>query len=165
MDCPRCQKPLEKVVDSDIELDVCLSGCAGIWFDQFEFKKFDEPHEPAVTLLKLLPNQPAGAASISRLDRLDCPKCADVVMMRAFHSPLRQIEIDECPMCASVWLDHGELAFIRDMFRSEKQLKEYRQAAFERELGSEIDNHFSKRAADFERIDKYARLFRWLTPD
>ena len=165
MDCPRCKKQLEKVLDSGIELDVCLSGCGGIWFDQFEFKKFDEPHEPGVTLLKVLSNEPVDLAALDSAERLDCPKCDRVVMMRAFHSPLRQIEIDECPMCASVWLDHGELAFIRDMFRNEKQLKEYRQAAFEQEVASEIDNHFSKRAADFERIDKYARLFRWLTPD
>jgi Zn-finger nucleic acid-binding protein len=116
MNCPGCSQTLKKVVEADVEVDICSSGCGGVWFDQFEFKKFDEPHEPALQLLKLLPTNPTTEAR----PRRNCAKCDSIVMMRAFHSPRRQIEIDECPMCASIWLDHGELTAIREMFSSEE---------------------------------------------
>ena len=47
------------------------------------------------------------------LQRLRCPKDPDVVMMRRFYSPKRQVEVDECPACGGIWMDAGELAAAR----------------------------------------------------
>ncbi|HSM08496.1 MAG TPA: zf-TFIIB domain-containing protein [Gemmatimonadota bacterium] len=54
MNCPACDSPLEERTISDVRLDVGASGCGGVWFDQFEFRKFDEPHEEVgASLLEL----------------------------------------------------------------------------------------------------------------
>ncbi len=47
MNCPACNNALSTINVSGIELEICSGGCGGIWFDQFEFRKFDEPHEYA----------------------------------------------------------------------------------------------------------------------
>ena len=47
MECPACGKTLKEVTAKDIKVDVCDGGCGGIWFDQFELQKVDEPHESA----------------------------------------------------------------------------------------------------------------------
>jgi Zn-finger nucleic acid-binding protein len=45
MICPACGNVLQKLMIDDIQVDVCQGGCEGIWFDAYELKKFDEPHE------------------------------------------------------------------------------------------------------------------------
>ena len=47
MNCPACPNQLQQMTVDDITVDVCKGGCGGIWFDNFELKKFDEPHEAA----------------------------------------------------------------------------------------------------------------------
>ena len=45
--CPACQKEMHKIFipSEGINIDVCLDGCGGIYFDNREFKSFDEQHE------------------------------------------------------------------------------------------------------------------------
>ena len=45
MKCPACSNEMTQVLVQDITLDVCEDGCGGIWFDWFELKRVDEPHE------------------------------------------------------------------------------------------------------------------------
>ena len=42
--CPACGKKMHKVfmTEQNLNIDVCLDGCGGIYFDNREFKKFDE---------------------------------------------------------------------------------------------------------------------------
>ena len=40
MNCPACGNVLKEMTVSDISVDVCQGGCGGIWFDNFELKKF-----------------------------------------------------------------------------------------------------------------------------
>ena len=47
MKCPACEKELQQITIETITLDVCEGGCGGIWFDNFELEKVDEPHESA----------------------------------------------------------------------------------------------------------------------
>ena len=47
MKCPVCSNLLEAMTAGDVTVDVCKGGCGGIWFDNFELKKFDEPCESA----------------------------------------------------------------------------------------------------------------------
>ena len=48
MECPACHRELTTMTVGGVKLDVCKDGCAGIWFNAFELKKFDEPNEFAV---------------------------------------------------------------------------------------------------------------------
>lgn len=94
-----------------VTVDVCRGGCGGIWFDNFELKKVDEPHEiDALALLRIERND---SLLVDYERRRNCPKCPDVVMMRHFFSPRREVEVDECANCGGIWLDPGELAQIR----------------------------------------------------
>ena len=51
MKCPACSNRLQEMTVAGVTVDICKDGCGGIWFDNFEMKKFDEPHEPACLAL------------------------------------------------------------------------------------------------------------------
>ncbi len=89
-------------------MDVCEGSCGGVWFDNFELRKMDADGFAAVR----------GVARdvslrVDSISRRRCPKCADQLMLRRFFSRLRRTQIDECPSCAGIWLDAGELESIR----------------------------------------------------
>ena len=54
--CPACGKKMHKIfMDAQgVNLDVCLDGCGGIFFDNREFKKFDENAEDITPLTNAL---------------------------------------------------------------------------------------------------------------
>lgn len=121
MKCPACGRSLEQLTHHDVTLDVCREGCGGVWFDNFELKKFDEPTEEAGDLLSLVKKDPSN--TINYGDKRKCPKC-EMPMQKHLFSPIDRIEIDECPKCAGVWLDAGELAAIRSQAGSEEERRE-----------------------------------------
>jgi Zn-finger nucleic acid-binding protein len=102
-------------------VDVCSGGCGGIWFDNFELKKVDEPHESADALLGI-PINPA--VVVDAQGKRQCPKCDGQAMRRHFSSIKKQVELDSCPNCGGYWLDAGELALIRHEFKSDKERKQ-----------------------------------------
>ncbi len=117
MKCPVCQSSLEPTPVADVTVDVCRSGCGGIWFDNFELQKFDEPHEVAHPLLiKVTPRADLPADLQAKRT---CPRCDDMIMMRHFFSARQRVEVDECPHCGGYWLDAGELALIREEHQGE----------------------------------------------
>lgn len=118
MKCPACGNQLQEMNVEDIAVNACENGCGGIWFDNFELKKFDEPHEPAGALLQDIARDES--ITVDHTQRRKCPKCDDLIMMRHFFSVKQQVELDECPGCAGIWLDHGELETIRSLFESEQ---------------------------------------------
>ena len=117
MKCPACQCTLTAVTLSDVIVNVCRGGCAGIWFDRGALRTFDEPAEGAGQALLALAGDPH--VSVDLTQRRRCPICPDSVMMRHFFSAKRAITVDECPTCGGVWLDSGELERIRAEYDSE----------------------------------------------
>ena len=111
MKCPVCANAMTPVQAGPVTVDVCLGGCGGIWFDNFELQKLDQPHE--ISGAMLIDVQPRADLNIDPAQRRYCPACEDILMMRHFYSPRRQVEVDECPSCGGFWLDAGELALIR----------------------------------------------------
>ena len=41
MKCPACENELTDKDVGGVTVDICNGGCGGLWFDNFEFKKFD----------------------------------------------------------------------------------------------------------------------------
>lgn len=117
MKCPACQCTLTAVTLSDVIVNVCRGGCAGIWFERGALRTFDEPAEGAGQTLLALAGDPH--VSVDLTQRRRCPICPDSVMMRHFFSAKRAITVDECPTCGGVWLDSGELERIRAEYDSE----------------------------------------------
>lgn len=136
MKCPACKTGLSKVTKSGVTVDVCDKGCGGIWFDNFELEKFDESHESAgEALLDLRPKKPVSMdATAKRL----CPKCPTMIMNRHYFTIREKIEIDECPACGGVWLDTGELAPIREEYKTEETRKQAADRYFSKLLGKEL---------------------------
>jgi len=126
MNCPVCGRALEPMTVGDLTVDVCRGGCGGIWFDRLELAKVDNEEEAAGEALLDIERSPAVPVDLEARRR--CPKCRDIVMMRHFYGPTRQVEVDECAQCGGVWLDAGELAAARRQYKTEA---ERRQAAHE----------------------------------
>ena len=102
---------LTRLTVGKLTVDVCQGGCGGIWFDNFELKKVDDPQEfEGASLLHVAKDD---HVTVDPERRRHCPKCPNIVMMRHFFSEQRQVEVDVCPNCNGVWLDAGELELIR----------------------------------------------------
>jgi Zn-finger nucleic acid-binding protein len=162
MKCPACENPLQEVTVENVTVDVCKGGCGGIWFDQFELEKFDEPHEPAGE--HLLEVERDESITVDRTKRLQCPKCDDVVMMRHFFSVKQQVEVDECPSCGGFWLDAGELDKMRSLFRTEEERHKAAKDHFAELFGGELAAMQAQDEAKLNKVRRIANVFRFVCP-
>lgn len=138
--CPACGKEMHKIyMDAQgVNLDVCLDGCGGIFFDNREFKKFDENAEDISPLTNALAGK-----EFNKVDTTETRFCANcgAQMVKNFASALKEVEIDECYTCGSKFLDNEELTKIRAQYETESDradaaLKNYY------EINSEAINEF-----------------------
>jgi Zn-finger nucleic acid-binding protein len=162
MNCPVCFNYLQQMTVSDVTVDVCKDGCGGIWFDNFELKKFDEPHESAGEKLLDIERDQNRAGDHNK--RLNCPKCDDVVMMRHFFSIKKKVVVDECPACGGIWLDAGELAQIRSLFDTEQARHQAAKEYFQEVFGDEFAEMEAEDQAKLQSARRVANMFRWICP-
>jgi Zn-finger nucleic acid-binding protein len=111
MKCPACSNELTTTKVGTLTVDVCAGGCGGIWFDAFELQRVDDEIES--TGDPLLQIQRDKKIHVDQTRKRNCPRCADMKLMRHLFSPKSHVEVDECPGCGGYWLDDGELAKIR----------------------------------------------------
>ena len=162
MNCPACSNQLQQMAVGDVTVDVCKRGCGGIWFDNFEIKKFDEPHEAAgEELLDIERNE---NIAVDHSKRLNCPKCSDVVMMRHYFSVKRDVDVDECANCGGFWLDAGELRKIRSLFNSEQERHNAAHEYFQDVFGDELAAMHAENEEKLARTRKVANMFRFICP-
>lgn len=162
MKCPACDGDLVKIEVGDIAVDACKGGCGGLWFDRFELDKVDEPHEEAGIGLLDLERDPS--IEVDHETRRVCPKCDDLTLMRHFFDVKRRVEVDECPGCAGIWLDTGELAAVRTQYASEEE----RRAAVDKEFDDLLGDTFAEMKAEsrarLESARRIARMLRFVCP-
>lgn len=163
MRCPACDDQLSHMTVAGVELDVCANGCGGIWFDQHEFSRFDEPREYAGDELLEIESGMKDTTLDHKAPRI-CPRCGDQKMQQHFYSPQQEIEIDECYMCGGVWLDYGELIRIRNKFSSDEARSAYARHHLHREFGEELDKFFKESQEKTEKLNRFAHMFRFLYP-
>ena len=158
MKCPACTNEFSKKSVANIELDVCDNGCGGIWFDQFEFKKFDETSEPdAESLLHLNVK-----AKVPLKSQLVCPKCQPQLMMRHFSSVKKSVSVDECPNCAGIWLDAGELTQIRAEFETASERTKAAEDLFDDMFGATLKDEARKSRDHSARVQRFAIFSNFL---
>ena len=162
MKCPACENPLQEMTVEDVTVDVCKGGCGGIWFDQFELKKFDEPHESAGE--RLLEIERDEGITVDRAKRFKCPKCEDVVMMRHFFSVKKQVEVDECPSCGGFWLDAGELDKMRSLFKTEEERHKAAEEQFAEIFGLQLAETQAQDEAKLNKVRRISNMFRFVCP-
>jgi len=146
----------------DVTVDVCRGGCGGIWFDSFEFKKFDEPNESAGE--ELLDVEQDASIVVDHTKRLKCPKCDDIVMMRHFFSVKKEVEVDECPGCGGFWLDAGELRKIRSMFNTEEERHKAAGEYFSEVFGADFAAMQAEDEAKLAKARRVSNMFRFICP-
>ena len=159
MKCPACPNALQQISIGDVTVDACKGGCGGIWFDSYELKKFDEPHEAQGELL--LDIERDESMIIDHSKRLKCPKCDDIVMMRHFFSVKKHVEVDECPGCAGFWLDAGELRKMRTLFNTEEERHQAAEQYFSEVFDDKLDAAKAEAGSKGQNI---ANMFRFICP-
>ena len=162
MKCPACSNELQEMTVADVTVDVCKGGCGGIWFDNFELKKFDEPHEAMGEALLEIERDPNVA--VQNQDKLKCPKCDNIVMMRHFFSVKKKVQMDECPGCAGIWLDAGELGQIRNMFQTEEEKHKAAEEYFDDVFGDKLAAMGAQEQAKLDKVRRATRVFRFICP-
>lgn len=162
MKCPACGRGLSQRSITGLIVDVCDGGCGGIWFDNFELKKVDERHESAGEALLDIARDPN--LEIDHGARRNCPKCDKVVMMRHNFTVKKEIEVDECPGCAGVWLDAGELASVRAQSTTEEERKQAAKDHFAGLFGEQLKAMELKSREDLAKAQKFAKAFRFILP-
>ncbi len=162
MNCPACGSAMTPMTVGKVTVDVCRDGCGGLWFDRFELKTVDEPAESAGELLLEAPRTPRVA--VDRTKRLHCPNDAGVVMMRHLWSVKRQVTIDECPKCAGVFLDPGELAQIRSEYATDGERHEAARAYYAEMFDQHLNGMLAQDRTKAARAHKFAGMFKLLCP-
>lgn len=117
--CPACQSEMVKVFvpSAGVNVDICET-CGGIYFDNREFKSFDEEHENIDEITEALKEHEFKEVDES-LPR-SCPVCG-AKMVKNYSSVKKQVQIDECYACGGKFLDYGELEKIRDEYKTESE--------------------------------------------
>jgi len=120
INCPACGKKMTKIKmeEQGVVVDVCLDGCGGIYFDNQEFKKFDEEHEDITPLVNAYLGKsfkfPGNGDGIRY-----CPVCG-YSMVKNYASTKHEIQIDDCYGCGGKFLDYSELTKIRAQYADEQ---------------------------------------------
>lgn len=118
MKCPSCHNHMNEVEIAGVKVDYCQDGCKGVFFDNYELKELDETHEGSGKILEEILSQTRD--DDSRMEKLECPRC-NIKMKRHKYAFDSDVYVDHCYGCNGIWLDKGELAAVREQFRSEKQ--------------------------------------------
>lgn len=120
INCPACGKEMHKIYmpEQGVNLDVCVDGCGGIYFDNREFNKFDENHEDITPLVKAFENKTF--IGVDTTVQRECPVCGNI-MVKNFASPKKEVQVDECYSCGGKFLDHNELEIIRAQYNTEEE--------------------------------------------
>jgi len=160
--CPACENTMKEIQVQDIAVDVCEGGCGGVWFDWFELKKVDEPHEAAGEhLLNVARDE---SVQVDQDSKRTCPKCEGQVMWRHFSSVKQEVAVDECPACAGFFLDYGELNSIRTQFETEEERSTAAQEIFHQMFDGEIAKLHSASEDKLQKSRHLAHMFRFLLP-
>ena len=118
--CPACQKEMVKVFvpSQGINIDICLNGCGGFYFDNREFSYFDEQHENIDEITKAMEGK-----SFEHVDDTlprSCPVCG-AKMVKNYSSVRKEILVNDCYSCGGKFLDNGELQRIRAEYATEQE--------------------------------------------
>ena len=141
--CPACSKKMKKVLikHTGFNLDVCLDGCGGIYFDNREFKHFDEKAESIKEIEKAMAGKEFFQADETLVRK--CPNCG-TKMVKNYSSAKKAIEIDDCYVCGGKFLDNLELKKIRAEYDTEEDRSNAVLEAFARSLPEAYAYEFRK---------------------
>lgn len=122
MKCPACGENMVQKDFGGIIVDVCESGCSGVWFDWFELSKLDESNEGFGPELQSFLRKDQMLERTK--EHIKCPKCGIPMHVHKYQSS-KKVIVDECYACGGFFLDAGELSQIRKSFMTEGEEASY----------------------------------------
>ena len=144
IECPACGKEMKKIYIEDASacVDICTQGCGGIYFDNREFEKFDEPNESVDAILAELEGKEF--EFVDEREVRICPVCN--IPMVKMGSGRTGVQIDVCNNCGAKFLDNGELQKIREGKLEERdRLNGLMEDLYQREVKSMLGENASKK--------------------
>ena len=113
--CPSCFVPMTRVEESGIKSCSCPN-CFGNWMTDMALMRTvrlaGEATAESVSIAELA--ETVNAADTKK--KLRCPQCEKEMLKDKFH-PMIPVGIDRCRACSMIWLDAGELALLRALYR------------------------------------------------
>lgn len=85
---------------------------------------------------------------------MKCPVCKDVTLLM---TERKGIEIDYCPECRGIWLDHGELD---KMLQQEEKYEKHYQKNYEKEERNDYKKHHDYDDDDYYDKKKHSKKRR-----
>jgi uncharacterized protein len=162
MNCPACGTTMTEMTAGGATVQVCKGGCGGLWFDEWQLRKVDQPDEAAGEALLHVERNPA--VEVDPGQRRHCPRDRDVVLMRHFWSVERHVTVDECPKCAGIFLDPGELAEIRAAYKSDDERRKAADAYYREMFDGQLAGMLQKDKAKLESARRVAGIFKFISP-
>lgn len=159
MKCPACNTSTNQFSVNNVTLDACNVGCGGVWFDNYELKKFDEAHEPTLKI----PMEPKKNISRNK-SPLSCPKCSDIKLFQRFSSVRRQVAVDECAGCGGIWLDAGEIPALRTEFKTELDRRKAAEHMFTDLFAKDWASARKETKSEVQDAKKIANALKFLCP-
>lgn len=158
LNCPACGKVMEKVyIESmGINLDICTDGCGGIYFDNREFKHFDEKNEDISTILKKLEGKEF--IDVDTTKTRICPVCG-AKMVKNSTSVHQKIEVDDCYTCGGKFLDRDELIKIRAEYDTEQERSQDFLDHVYQQIGTDLAALDMKHALAIENRSMLQKIF------
>lgn len=158
MVCPVCGKKMTTQDFGGVQVDVCLQGCKGIWFDWLELRKLNEKNEGFGQALQEALKSPR--VNDANRPRIKCPKCG-IPMYQHQYPTDKEINVDECYGCAGFFLDSGEFKEIRDHSMTDAEEHAYLTKMVNNMPESKaLDQQLEKDQLRSEAIRKYTRFLR-----
>ena len=132
--CPACGKEMDKVFINSMNrnLDMCLNGCGGMFFDNREFEKVDEQNESIDEILSLIENK-----NFEKVDDTQKRVCSYCGANMVKHN-VNGILIDNCYTCGAKFLDNNELIQYRSQYPNDLERSKVFHAMFSVNLKKQI---------------------------
>lgn len=139
--CPACGKYMAKIYLKHINknIDICLEGCGGIYFDNREFELFDEVDENMEDIETFYDDENIVFKPANDEDKRICPNCNAPMVKTGNGTPQNNFKIDCCYTCGAKFLDGYELQKIRKACGTEEERSAYFNEQFKAKFGSDIE--------------------------
>lgn len=136
--CPACGEKMEKffIKRANCNIDICTNGCGGIFFDNREFKIFDEKTESIDEIKKALEGKTF--KTIDETYKRICPACG-MKMVKNSTSINGDVIVDECYRCGGKFLDYKELDKIRAEFSTDETRSQAVVDYLKKNMGAEFE--------------------------
>lgn len=161
MKCPVCGKEMVQETFG-VDVEVCESGCKGIWFDRGKLRMLLESNEGLSAALEAALRHPRN--NDDKRGPIKCPKCSIPMQTHRFNRA-REVNVDECYNCGGFFLDSGEITDIRDHYMSDAEVSAYTEklisAAPQYAEGLKAMDAQEKRAESIHHLTRFMTANYW----